>query len=106
MVGLEPEGLSERRLVTGSSEHVRLRWCRSETRNELLHLGSAECADETVDDLAILYRHHRGNRLDLERPGDPRVVVHVHLDELDGSPGRIDDVLEYGTEAAARSAPR
>ena len=61
--------------------------------------------DEAVDDLAVLDRHHRGNRLDLERGRDPGVLVDVHLGELDRSPRRIDHVFEDRPERAARPAP-
>ena len=56
---------------------------RREPVDELGHLGLGEGPDEAVDDLAVPQGEHGGDRLDLERGGDPRVLVHVDLDQLD-----------------------
>jgi aminoglycoside phosphotransferase (APT) family kinase protein len=106
MVPLDVERLAQRRLVAGRGEEVGLARGGGERSDELLHLGLRDGTDEGVHHLTVTQREHRRDRLDPERRGDLRVLVDVHLGELDGTIGSRDGLFEHRTQGAARSAPR
>ena len=74
--------------------------------DELAHRGLGLGADEPVDDLALVDRVDGGDALHPERLRHLRVVVDVDLGQHDLPAGLVDDLLEDGTERAARAAPR
>ena len=47
-----------------------------------------------------------GNRLDAELAGDLRMIVDVHLDELDLAAGVGDRLFQHRRQLLARAAPR
>ena len=63
-------------------------------------------AHELVDEAPVAERLDGGDALDAEGLRDPRVLVRVDLDELDGAVARLDRRLERGGELPARAAPR
>ena len=60
---------------------------------------------EAVGRLAVDEGDHRRDRLDAHLAGDRRMVVDVHLDELDLALGRLDGLLQDRGELLARPAP-
>ena len=78
---------------------------RAQRIDELLHDVLGLGTDEPVDDLSVAHRVDRGDRLHLERLGDRRVLVGVHLGEHDIAAGGVDHLLEDGAERLARPAP-
>ena len=105
VVGLELEGPAQGGLVAGGNERVGLAGRRRQALHELRHLGLGQRTDEPVDHLAVPQREDGGDRLHLEGLGEPRVLVHVDLGQLDGSAGGGHGLLEDGPEGGARPAP-
>ena len=69
------------------------------------HLGFRQRAHETIDRLAVDEGKHRRNRLDAELLRDLRVLVDVHLDELDLALGGADDLFQDRAKLLAGPAP-
>jgi len=104
--GLELQGTTQRRLVTGGDQPVRLRRLRVEAVHEFLDLRLGDGTDEPVDHLTVPEGEHGRDRLDLERGRDPGVLVHVDLHQLDRAALGLDHLLQDGAEGPARPAPR
>ncbi len=88
--------LGDRGLLVGRQQVA------DELRDHVLRIG----AHEAVDDLAVLHREDRRDRLHLEGLADGRVLVDVDLDQHDLALGRVGDLLEDRTERQTWSAPR
>ena len=69
------------------------------------HLGFGQRAHETVDRLAVGERDHRRDRLDSHLAGNFRMLVDIHLGELDLALGRLHRLFQDRGELLARSAP-
>src|SRR5439155_13414705 len=63
-------------------------------------------ADEAVDDLSVAQGVDRRDRLHLERGRHARVLVDVHVHQLDAALRGVDHALDGRPERAARAAPR
>jgi hypothetical protein len=70
------------------------------------HLAFGERAHEAVGRLAVDEGDHRRDRLDAHLARNRRMLVDVHLDQLDLALGRLDHLLQHGRELLARPAPR
>ena len=77
-----------------------------ELLDELADLAFRHGAHEAVDRLAVLEGDDRRNRLDAELAGDRRMLVDVHLDQLDPAAGRGDDLFQRRLQLLAGAAPR
>ncbi len=106
VVTLELERLSQRRFVSRCHEEVDLAWRGDQLGDEFLHLRLGHRTDEAVDDLAVAKGEDRGDRLHPEHRSHLRVLVDVHLGELDGAVRRGDGPFEHRSEGAARPTPR
>jgi hypothetical protein len=72
---------------------------------ELDHLAFRQRAHEAVGRLSVDERDHRRDRLDAHLLRHRRVVVDVHLDELDLALGRAHRLFQDRRELLAGSAP-
>ena len=74
--------------------------------DEGVDLAFRDRAHEAVGGLAVDEGDHGRDRLDSHLAGDRRMLVDVHLDELDLALGVADRLFEHRRELAARAAPR
>ena len=73
--------------------------------DEGLDLALGQRAHEAVDRLALLEGDDGGDRLDAELAGDLRMLVDVHLDQLDLALGALDHLLDHRGQLLAGAAP-
>ena len=84
---------------------ARRRHALGELVDEGVDLALRHRAHEAVGGLAAHERDHGRDRLNAHLAGDGRMLVDIHLDQLDLALGRADRLFENGRELAAGSAP-
>ena len=95
------------RLVGGLQEVLRLaaELVLGDARDEVRDLALGQRAEEAVGRLAVDEGDHRRDRLDAHLARNGRMLVDVHLGELDLALGGLDDLLQHRGELLARPAP-
>jgi hypothetical protein len=89
----------------GDIRFARRRHALGEFVDEGVDLALRHRAHEAVGGLAAHEGDHGRDRLNAHLAGDGRMLVDIHLDQLDLALGRADRLFENGRELSAGSAP-